>query len=104
ASCAVDYSPAELAGLAFAFDGTVTSIGPGHSDTSGTGLGLVGTTFTVNEWFTGGSGRTVTVDMPPPGDRLTLGEEPPAYQVGSRLLVSGQHRWGGTTMDDAIAW
>jgi hypothetical protein len=104
ASCVMGYSPGNMAGLAFAFDGTVTSIGPGQSDRSGSNLGLVGTTFTVNEWFVGGSGTTVTVDMPPPGDRDAMDEVPPAYEVGSRLLVSGQHRWGGATMDDAIAW
>ena len=108
ASCVMEYSPANMVGLAFAFDGTVTSIGPGHSDRPGKGsLGMVGVTFTVNEWFIGGSGTTVTVDMPAPDarDGGGMNEAPPAaYDVGTRLLVSGQHRWGEATMADAIAW
>jgi hypothetical protein len=51
------YTPTNMATLAIAFDGTVTSIGEGHSDRSGVSLGLVGTTFTVNEWFAGGPAR-----------------------------------------------
>jgi hypothetical protein len=103
-SCVMRYTPRNMATLAIAFDGTVTSIGEGHSDRSGVSLGLVGTTFTVNEWFAGGSGKTVTIDMPPPGGNVATGELPPAYEVGSRLLVSGAHRWNGATMDDAVAW
>ena len=101
ASCAYEYSPRRLADRAFVFDGTVTAFGPAHSDRPRGVLHHAGVTFTVNEWFAGGSGPTVTVDMPPPGawseDGLT------AYGIGTRLLVSGDHRWGGTTMADAAA-
>ncbi|MEU8231035.1 hypothetical protein AB0C12_15685 [Actinoplanes sp. NPDC048967] len=104
-SCAFSYSPREVARRAFTFDGTVTAIGPGRSDRPDSVLAHVGVTFTVNEWFTGGSGRTVTVDMSPPfGGRVTMGYGPPTYGIGTRLLVSGEHRWGGKTMADAIAW
>jgi hypothetical protein len=104
ASCAFAYSPETLAERAFAFDGTVVSIGPGRTDRPGVELGLVGTTFEVHEWYAGGSGTTVTVVMPSPGSRRSMSESPPAYEIGSRLLLSGEHRWGGATMDDALAW
>ena len=28
----------------------------------------------------------------------------PAYQIGTRLLVSGTPRWGGAPLADPIAW
>jgi hypothetical protein len=104
ASCAFEYSPQTLAERAFAFDGTVISIGPAQTYRPGELRGLVGTTFEVHEWYAGGSSATVTVDMPPPGSRRSMSESPPVYEVGSRLLLSGEHRWGGATMDDALAW
>ncbi|MGZ4625725.1 MAG: hypothetical protein ACXV3S_05460 [Kineosporiaceae bacterium] len=105
-SCVQGYSPAAVAGRSFAFDGTVTSIGPGRTDRPGKGrLNSVSATFSVSEWFAGGSGATVTIDMPPPGGgHVILEEGPPPYQVGSRLLVSGEPRWGGAPLSDPIAW
>jgi hypothetical protein len=103
-SCAFGYSPRELARRAFAFDGTVTAIGPAHSDRPNGVLTHVGVTFTVNEWFSGGSGQTVvTVDMSSPHGYLVWAGYAPAYEIGTRLLVSAEHRWGGTTMADVIA-
>jgi len=90
ASCAEQYSMTSLTGRAFAFDGTVTAIGPARSNRPGTDYGLIAATFTVNQWYRGGSGATVTVDMSPPG-------------IGTRLLVSGEPRWGGAPLTDAIA-
>ncbi|MEU8609322.1 hypothetical protein AB0C29_15100 [Actinoplanes sp. NPDC048791] len=104
-SCAGGYSPREVARRAFAFDGTVTAIGPVDPDRVHAVRGYVGVTFTVNEWFSGGSGPTVTIAMSPPlGGLAAMGYGPPAYGIGTRLLVSGEHRWGGTTTADAIAW
>ncbi|GEP32953.1 hypothetical protein NSZ01_07210 [Nocardioides szechwanensis] len=105
-SCAFEYSPKTLADRAIAFDGTAVSVGPARSDRPGSGGGYVGVTFDVHEWFAGGSGTTVTIDMTPPGDstRDESSESAPGYVLGDRLLVSGEHRWGGTTFDDAIAW
>jgi hypothetical protein len=111
ADCVYAYSPPLLRDRAFAFDGTVISIGPAHTDRPGSILHVVGATFAVSEWFVGGSGPTVTIDMTAPGGTPRVGESPPAYgelppdyEIGSRLLVSGAHRWDGTTMADAIAW
>lgn len=105
ASCAFGYSPRAVADRPLAFDGTVAAIGPGHSDRPGPPAIYVGVTFTVNEWFAGGSAPTVTVDLPPPFSHLPPGADgPAAYDVGTRLLVSGGHRWGGITMADAVAW
>src|SRR5262249_23219250 len=113
-SCLRLYSPESIADQPFAFDGTVASVGPAVTDSTGHGrMKYVGTTFVVHEWFGGGTGATVTVDMPPPtstsarpgGASTQLsGEMPPTYEIGSRLLVSGAPRWGGAPLADPIAW
>ena len=105
-SCIEGYSPAALARSPFAFDGTVTAIGPARSNRPGATLPLASVTFRVNQWFRGGSGRTVTVDMDPsPTANSSTGDDSvPAYGVGTRLLVSGAPRWGGAPLDAAIAW
>jgi len=105
ASCVEEYSPRRVTGRAFAFDGTLTAIGPSRSGRPGAPpLALVAATFTVNEWFRGGSGSTVSVDITPPEAGQSLGEAVPSYGVGSRLLVSGEPRWGGGALTNAIAW
>ncbi len=103
--CLQSYSPAALAGSSFAFDGTVTAIGPARSNRPGVALPLAGVTFRVNQWFRGGSGPTVTVDMdvPPTANSWNDSSLPP-YGIGTRLLVSGAPRWGGAPLDAAIAW
>ena len=92
----------------FAFDGVVTGIGPGRTNRPDSGdLGLVSVTFQVREWFAGGAGAEVAVDMYPPvgeGQGRSGDGDDPAYAVGSRLLVSGAPRWGGVPLDDPIAW
>ncbi len=104
-SCVESYNPRAAVGLAFAFDGTIRSIGAARTNRAGKGyLDLVAVTFTVNEWFAGGTGASVTVDMTPPNDLSTVDEGRPSYQIGSRLLVSGEPRWGGEPLDDGIAW
>lgn len=99
ASCAYEFSPRRLADRAFVFDGTVIAIGSSNTDRPRGVAHHAGVTFTVNEWFAGDSGPTITVDLPPPHtwseDGLT------SYDVGTRLLVSASHRWGGTTTADA---
>ena len=105
ASCVERYTPIAVAGRGFAFDGTIERIGPGQTDRAGLGhLDYAAVTFAVHEWFVGGSADSVTVDMPPPGSQASLEESPPPYQIGSRLLVSGEPRWGGAPLEDAIAW
>ncbi|MBB5789247.1 hypothetical protein [Jiangella mangrovi] len=93
ASCAFAYSRETLAERAFAFDGTVTDIGAGS------------VTFDVHEWFRGGEEPAVTVAM---ADGAALADETsewgPVYEVGTRLLVSGEPRWGGGPLDDPIVW
>jgi len=48
----------------------------------------------------------VTLDMTPPQpDRgQAVLESALSYGVGTRLLVSGEPRWGGAPLTDAIAW
>lgn len=106
ASCAERYSPRAVADRAFAFDGVVVEVGEPTSDRGDGGdLGLAGVTFAVREWFSGGAGSEVTVDMPPAVEGSSqLSEGGPSYETGSRLLVSGEPRWGGKAMSDPIAW
>lgn len=104
-SCVGRYRPRAIAARAFAFDGTVVAIGPsatGEDDEAGPAL--VGVTFRVNEWFRAGGSRTVTVDMPPPQQTQRSSVGSVTYEEGSRLLVSGEPRWGGAALDDPIAW
>jgi hypothetical protein len=104
ASCVESYDAGNpVTGRAFAFDGTVAAIGPAVTDRDGLDSGLAGVRFEVNEWFDGGSAATVVVDLTKP-DLSGLEEFPPAYGVGTRLLVSGEPRWGGAPLDDPIAW
>jgi hypothetical protein len=111
-SCVEAYSPQTVARRAFAFDGTVTHLGPGTTDRPGFGKldsdgagqpGYVAVTFTVNAWFHGGTSAKVTADMTSPATGGG-GEVGPTYRIGSRLLVSGEPRWGGPALRDAIVW
>ncbi|WP_346621078.1 hypothetical protein [Blastococcus montanus] len=106
ASCAVAYSPDAVRDRDFAFDGVVLGIGPSVTDRSDTpGPALVGVTFAVQEWFFGGDGATVTVDLPPPAtDGASSSVDGPVYGTGSRLLVSGESRWDGAPLEEPIAW
>jgi hypothetical protein len=98
ASCVESYAPQAVSGRSFAFDGEVLKIGPSISDRGAGGdLNLPGVTFEVREWFSGGQGDTVTVDMQVPAVDST-------YGIGSRLLVSGEPRWGGSPLTEPIAW
>ena len=105
ASCVEEYAPDALRGRAFAFDGVVLSVGDSVSDRGDGGdLDLPGVTFQVAEWFSGGRGATVTVDMQSPAGPADAADEGYAYGIGSRLLVSGEDRWGGSPLDQPIAW
>ncbi len=105
-SCVEEYAPQSVVNRAFAFAGTVTDIRAGTTDRPGGGdLGYAAVTFTVGEWFRGGTTGEVTVDMAPP--QATTSETAVSggsYGIGSRLLVSGEPRWGGAALQDAIAW
>lgn len=106
ASCAVQYSADAVRNRDFAFDGVVVGIGPSVTERSGTlGPELAGVTFTVQEWFSGGQGAAVTVDLPAPtGGASSSSVDGPVYGLGSRLLVSGAARWDGAPLEDPIAW
>lgn len=106
ASCVESYTAKALARRAFAFDGVVVEVGPSVSDRGGEAdLGLLGVTFQVQEWFSGGRADTVTVDLQPSATDSAGPFDPgDAYGIGSRLLVSGEARWGGSPLTDPIAW
>ena len=104
ASCVEQYTPQAVGQRAFAFDGKVTSIGTAD-DTGENDLGYVPVRFAVNEWFHGADTAIVTVDMASPevgSEELSVSGG--SYAVGSRLLVSGEPRWGGAALVDAVAW
>src|SRR5664279_30549 len=86
ASCKI-YSPAAVASMPLAFDGTVTAIGESRIDPQYSWIRLVTTSFTVHQWYRGGAGDTVTVEIPV-GDSIDPG--PPPFDIGTRLLVSGR--------------
>jgi hypothetical protein len=107
--CVKPFSPETLAEQAFAFDGTVTSIGPARTERNSHAdpVDLRSVTFQVHTWFKGGFAGTAVVDMSPPtgaGTGGAVSEYVPAYQIGTRLLVSGTPRWGGAALADPIAW
>lgn len=98
------YSPEAIGNRSFAFAGTIVEISAGETDRPGMGaLATVAVTFDVNEWFKGGRGQRVTVDVISPTSTVSTSANP-AYDVGTRLLVSGEPRWGGEPLADAIAW
>jgi hypothetical protein len=102
--CVEFYAPNAVTRRAFAFDGVVVQVGSSVSDRGDEAdLGLPGVTFEVREWFSGGRADTVTVDMQPPGS-ADPSDPGNAYGIGSRLLVSGEARWGGSPLEHPIAW
>lgn len=42
--------------------------------------------------------------MAPQIELSSLGSGKPAYEVGTRLLVSGESRWGEEILRDGLAW
>lgn len=99
------YGPDTLADARYAFDGTVEKIESSQPYVLSPGVELpqVTVTFEVHEWYRGGQSARVPVKMNPPDD-ITMEEiATPAYQVGTRLLVSGSVRPGGEFWDDAFA-
>ena len=104
ASCVESYSPDAASGRSFAFDGTVTAIGPARTNRPGVALDLAGVTFRVHQWFRGGAGDSVTVDIAASGAARSGDEASPSYGLGTRLLVSREPKWDGAPLDNAIAW
>lgn len=104
ASCSEGYNVKTIDSRDFAFDGTITNIGPGGTNKPDKGtLATAAVTFQVNEWFKGGTSTSLTVDLMSPTNNI-VEDETPAYEQGTRLLVSGEPRWGGEPLTDAIAW
>ncbi len=98
--CAEEYTPAATGQRAFAFDGEVTEIGndpaPAHASSHRR------VTFAVNEWFAGKGGERVTVEMMAPSAVTSIDNV--AFEVGARLLVSGEGRWDGEGLGSPVAW
>ncbi|WP_344506842.1 hypothetical protein [Dactylosporangium maewongense] len=97
-SCVEAYSAQSLARRSFAFDGSVTGIG---ATDAATGMFLP-VTFKVHRWFRGGSAESVTVGLPNPTGGVSLEVAP--FGIGSRLMVSGEPRFGGPPLTDPVAW
>ena len=107
ASCAETYDLATLKKRAFAFDGTVSRITAMQPPADGSGAldGYLTVTFTVNAWFRGSDQGIVTLDMIGPMNGSSVVEDQEiSYGVGTRLLVSGEPRFGGRPLQAAIAW
>jgi hypothetical protein len=100
-SCLEQYDPQTLAQRGFALDGTVASIGE-NSSPADVADPYVPVTLTVQRWFRGGEGTTVTVAMFPPDAVSSAGNT--TYSVGSRLLVSGERRGAPPRPDELVAW
>jgi hypothetical protein len=97
ASCVASYSAATLASRTWAFDGTVVRTGNGRDSHLGS---VPVVTFRVHRWYKGGSDRLATV-------QFSFAESEDQHVrggVGTRLLVSGEPRWGGKPLDDRVAW
>jgi hypothetical protein len=96
ASCVETFTLGGLPGRAFAFDGTVVEVtrelDPKLEDDGSGDQEQRRARFAVAEWFSGGTGDSVVVWL----QRDVV--------VGDRLLVSGEPRWGGAPLDDAIQW
>lgn len=93
ASCAFEFSAETLGDRAFAFDGTVlASQAEQDPRAPSPESDMNRVEFEVHEWFAGGDEPRakvwVAADLVP----------------GDRLLVSGEPRWGGVPLEDAIAW
>lgn len=106
ASCVAMYSPAELRKRTFAFDGTVVKIVE-QPDRPGPGSVYL-LTLQVHEWFKPAEGAgtvTALTFNPPEGSGHQVSVDFPDYAVGSRLLITGEPRWGGPNpLQDAVAW
>lgn len=97
ASCVATYSMTDLAQRGFAFDGLVTAI---DTDSLASSALTLRVTFSVQEWFAGGSSPVVVARVPAP--RLTsVGS--PDYEVGSRLLITGGDA-GTPSPEPLLAW
>jgi hypothetical protein len=103
ADCVEGYDLTTLKHVVFAFDGTVSHTAVMLPPTDGSGMpnDYLTVTFTVNEWFRGGDQSTVTLDMIEP---LVSPDQEISYGVGTRLLVSGAPRFGGSPLQAAVAW
>ena len=103
ADCVEIYGPTTLKHRAFAFDGTVTRTSAMQPPADGSGAldGYLTVTFKVDQWFRGGDQATVTLDMIGPAINSV---QQMSYGIGTRLLVSGEPRFGGRPLQAAIAW
>jgi hypothetical protein len=87
-SCAFEYTEATLAERSWAFDGTLIAVGTVGDSRMGS---VPSATFDVKHWYRGGSSQHVTVQF----EMGTTSELVPEVASGTRLLVSGEPRWGG---------
>ena len=100
-SCVEEYTPENLARRSWAFDGTIVEVVPPVDlESPNPDDQVTSVTFRVNNWYTGGSGESVTVKTSNvPGGVTMNGDADPS--IGARLLASGEdeYLWGcGFTM------
>lgn len=98
ARCVETFSPSNLAQRGFAFDGTVTQVSKSPPDSDL----YVDVTFSIHEWYRPDGPSELTIEMVRADAAASV--EGASYEVGSRLLVSGESRWGESGLRDLIAW
>jgi hypothetical protein len=104
ASCVEVYEPNTLPNRSFAFDGTVSSIEVRTDPQLPAGeQEIQWVIFDVHQWFKGGETETIGVWVENLNIETSTGTMI-EVEPGTRLLVSGEPRWGGAPLDDAIAW
>lgn len=104
-SCSEMYSLDALRSRAFAFDGELVSIQPLDDERAAAApFKATLATLVVHEWFSGGEGERVEVEMLLPAAGTGATVEPPPVELGSRLLVSGELRAGGTSNEVRVAF
>jgi hypothetical protein len=103
ASCIEVYSPETLPNRSFAFDGTIASVETRSDPKLPSGeRESPWVEFEVNRWFKGGSEERVGIWMD--GLNADTSVDTLVGEVGTRLLVSGEPRWGGDPLEDPLAW
>jgi hypothetical protein len=96
-SCVATFTQHTLAERAWAFDGTATRETTGHDSHLGA---VPTTTFHVNHWYKGGAAATVKIEF----SFKRSEDQNLRGGIGTRVLVTGEPRWGGRALDDPIAW
>ncbi len=106
ASCVEPYSMDTLAARHISFDGTIQNISPTESRGGGKQASdYAEVAFAVNRMFRGPRREQIVVLLPKPDSNgPSLPQAPPPYEVGMRLLVSGERLSVKEASNPYVAW